>query len=65
MIYYVDCNAVNAGTGTKDDPFKRISDAAKAALAGDEVVVMPGVYREDVDPINAGTQRKRMPNPWS
>ncbi|MCR5673847.1 MAG: right-handed parallel beta-helix repeat-containing protein [Lachnospiraceae bacterium] len=60
MIWYVDCNAVCSGTGTKEAPFKRIGEAADIALPGDEVVVFPGVYREDVNPINAGTSKKKI-----
>ncbi len=55
-IYYVDCNAKRDGNGSKDKPFKFINDAAKIAQAGDEVVVAPGIYREYVCPVNAGTE---------
>lgn len=34
-----------------------ISEAAKAAAAGDEVLVAPGIYREEVSPIMAGTRK--------
>ena len=56
MIFYVDANAKRTGNGSKDYPFKSISEAAKIATAGDEVLVYPGTYREYVDPINAGTK---------
>ena len=56
MTIYVDIDAGRGGNGTKDMPFKRISDAARVAVAGDEVLVMPGIYREYVDPVNAGTE---------
>lgn len=56
MIFYVDANAGRDGNGSKEAPFKRISEAALAARAGDEVLVMPGVYREYVAPQNAGTE---------
>jgi alpha-N-arabinofuranosidase len=55
MIYYVSADAFRNGNGTKERPFQTISDAAKVARAGDEVVVAPGVYREYVDPICGGT----------
>ena len=55
-IYYVDANAPKEGTGTKENPFRYISDAAKAASAGDEVLVAPGIYREAVHPLKAGTK---------
>lgn len=56
MKLYVDVNARVDGTGTKENPFKRINDAAQVAMPGDEVLVYPGVYREYVDPKNAGTK---------
>ena len=55
MIFYVDCNAVTSGDGSKDKPFKHIQQAAIKAMPGDEVLVAPGVYREEVNPINAGS----------
>ena len=60
MKYYVDANAAKDGNGSLEKPFKRISDAAKLALPGDEVLVAPGVYREYVDPLNAGTEDARI-----
>ena len=60
MQIYVDINATCGGTGTKEYPFKRISDAAKIARPGDEVLVAPGVYREYVDPANPGAPRARI-----
>ena len=56
MIYYVDANTFRDGDGSKNRPFKHINDAAKIALPGDEVLVKPGVYREHVIPVNAGTE---------
>ncbi len=56
MIFYVDANAKRTGNGSKDYPFKSISEAAKIATAGDEVLVYPGTYREYVNPVNAGTK---------
>lgn len=55
--YYVDCHAGYHGDGTKAHPFRRIGQAAAVALPGDEVLVLPGVYREDVSPVHAGTQK--------
>lgn len=54
--YYVDINAAKDGTGSKERPFRYINDAAEIAVAGDEVLVAPGVYREYVNPIHAGTE---------
>ena len=45
MQIYVNAKARCDGDGTKERPFKRINDAAKIAKAGDEVLVMPGLYR--------------------
>ena len=55
-VYYVDINAPADGTGSKERPFRHIGDAAQLAVPGDEVLVMPGVYREYVNPVNAGTE---------
>ena len=60
MQYYVDVNAFRDGNGSKERPFRHISDAARIAVAGDEVLVAPGVYREYVDPIHAGTEEARI-----
>ena len=55
MIYYVNASAARSGDGSQLHPFQRISQAAAIAVAGDEVLVFPGVYREYVDPVNGGT----------
>lgn len=55
MIYYVSANASRSGNGTSSLPFQTITDAAKIARPGDEVIVAPGIYREYVNPINGGT----------
>ena len=60
MIYYVSANAPREGNGSKEMPFKRINDAARIAVPGDEVIVAPGIYREYVNPVNAGTEEKRI-----
>lgn len=60
MKYYVDANAFRGGDGSKERPFKRINDAAKVALPGDEVLVTPGIYREYVDPVNSGTEEAQI-----
>ena len=54
-IYYVDISASADGNGSRERPFRHINDAARVALPGDEVVVRPGIYREYVNPIHAGT----------
>ncbi len=60
MKYFVDASAKAKGNGSEKAPFKKISDAAKIAVAGDEVLVAPGIYRECVDPKNAGTEKSRI-----
>ena len=60
MQIYVDGSAVRSGNGSKEYPFQTISEAAKIAVPGDEVMVAPGLYREYVDPVNAGTPEERI-----
>ncbi len=60
MIIYVDVNAKNDGNGTKNLPYRKINEAAAVAMPGDEVIVAPGIYREYVNPVNAGTEEKRI-----
>ena len=60
MIYYVNASASRDGNGSREMPFRHISDAAKAARPGDQVLVAPGVYREYVNPICAGTEDQRI-----
>lgn len=56
MKIFVNNSALKSGDGTKDRPYKWINEAAKVAVAGDEVIVAPGIYREYVNPINKGTE---------
>ena len=58
MKYYVDCTAAAGGNGSEKKPFKLIQQAADIAKAGDEVIVAPGIYREAVNPKNAGEEGK-------
>lgn len=60
MIIYVNAKAAHDGNGTKAMPFKHINDAAKIAQPGDEVIVAPGMYREYVNPLNAGREDARI-----
>lgn len=60
MQIYVDGNAVRSGNGQKEYPFQTISEAAKIARPGDEVLVAPGVYREYVDPANADVRMQEL-----
>ena len=54
--YWVDASAAPKGDGTRQHPFRTISEAAAIAAAGDEVLVQPGIYREAVDPAAGGMQ---------
>ncbi len=60
MKWYVDQNVSFQGDGSEKRPFSRISDAACAAMPGDEVLVAPGIYREYVDPVHAGREDARI-----
>ena len=55
-VYYVDIHAPVEGNGSRERPFRHINEAAHLALPGDEILVMPGIYREYINPINAGTE---------
>ncbi len=60
MKYYVNVNAAQGGDGSRENPFARIQEAAEKAMPGDEVIVMPGIYRESVSPANGGTEDARI-----
>lgn len=63
MKYYVNRNAKRSGQGTKDYPFKSIQEAANLAKPGDDILVYPGIYRENVNPINGGRPKRGSPTP--
>ena len=60
MEIYVDVTAFKEGDGSKERPYKQINEAAKVAKPGDTVLVAPGIYREYVDPMNAGLENQRI-----
>lgn len=60
MNFFVDAKMDSTGDGSKNSPFKTISEAARIAMPGDEVIVAPGIYREYVDPQNPGLPDKRI-----
>jgi hypothetical protein len=44
-VIYVDCNGLNdPGTGTIEDPFRRIQAGIDAAVSSDTVWIKPGIY---------------------
>jgi hypothetical protein len=55
MRYYVNAHAQAGGNGSELHPFTTIQQAADVARAGDEVLVLPGIYRENVNPRHGGT----------
>lgn len=60
MKYYVDSKSLNGGDGSKEHPFGKIQEAANLAIPGDEIIVAPGIYRENVNPVNSGTVDNRI-----
>lgn len=60
MQIYVSVDAPRGGDGTSERPLQSLAQAARLAAAGDEVIVAPGIYREYVDPVNAGTPDQRI-----
>lgn len=56
MKIYVNAKTARDGNGTPETPYKTISRAAEVAQPGDEVLVYPGTYRENVNPVHAGTE---------
>lgn len=53
--WYVATTGDDRAAGSVDAPFRTISRAAAAAMAGDTVTVHEGVYREWVNPVRGGT----------
>ncbi|MDR2896576.1 MAG: right-handed parallel beta-helix repeat-containing protein [Propionibacteriaceae bacterium] len=60
MIIYVDASAARNGDGTEAHPFPTIQQAADIAQPGDQVLVCPGEYREQVQPRHAGRPDARI-----
>ncbi|MCR5099353.1 MAG: right-handed parallel beta-helix repeat-containing protein [Lachnospiraceae bacterium] len=60
MNIYVSATVRRSGDGSKEHPFKTISEAALLAKPGDNVMVSPGLYREYVDPARGGEPENRI-----
>ncbi len=52
--YHVAVTGSDYAKGTKENPFRTIQRAAKAAETGDKVIVHEGEYREWVKPEHSG-----------
>lgn len=60
MQYYVSKkNMQKKGSGTCDDPFSTIQQAAEIARAGDRVIISGGIYREWVNPRYGGISEQQ------
>lgn len=53
-IYHVSVNGNDHNSGSKSQPLRTISAAARLAQAGDIITVHRGVYRERIDPPRGG-----------
>ncbi|MCR5100426.1 MAG: right-handed parallel beta-helix repeat-containing protein [Butyrivibrio sp.] len=60
MDIYVSSNAFLSGDGSKEHPFKSISEASIIARPGDNILVFPGIYREKIIPRNSGLEDRRI-----
>ena len=58
MLIYVSAKTAPGGNGTSSRPFRTISEAASTASPGDQILVGPGIYREQVIPPIGGTEDK-------
>jgi hypothetical protein len=54
--YYVSTEGDDASSGAETQPWRSIQKAAEMLVAGDTVVVMPGIYNELISPHNSGTK---------
>lgn len=56
---HVSKSGSDANSGSKESPYKTISQAAFYAIAGDTVMIHAGIYRERVSPANGGLSPAR------
>ena len=54
QVYFVAANGSDDNPGTRDEPWKTLNKAARAAQAGDTVYFREGVYTESFSPQNSG-----------
>jgi len=59
MEFHVAKNGSDENTGTMENPFLTIQQAANVAKPGDVIIVHEGVYREQVNPPRGGTSEDR------
>ncbi len=52
--------ASDVNPGTQKRPLKTIQAAAELAVAGDQVIIHQGIYREHVSPVNSGWDEKKI-----
>jgi parallel beta-helix repeat protein len=57
-VYYVSPSGEDSAAGDVGHPFQTISHAADWAMAGDTVLIAPGIYRESVAITHSGTAEK-------
>jgi len=58
--YYVDTNGNNANSGTAEQPWMTIQHAANTMVAGDTVIIAPGVYTDSITTQTDGTSGARI-----
>jgi len=47
-IWYVNASALVGGNGSQENPFNKIQDAVDNASRGETILVLPGIYRENL-----------------
>ena len=63
MNGFCHTSASDKNDGTEASPFRTVSRAAELAQWGDEVHVLPGIYRERIAPKTGGVKYIAVPLP--